>query len=257
MKLIWKPALFFVFCLLVTLLINMPVGHLISKIEMPAGVKMSQLQGSLSQGRAASLVVNQFIIQDLEYTFDISCLITLGLCYRLEFEDGSALIRYAPINGSIKVSQADIAISMNNLMTVSDQLLVKPAGSLQLRSDNLKFIAGKLADIDATVVWKNAGIQGEDIDLGSYQLDITKDKGSFQISLTDNEAVLDVKGDGDLKPDGRYTLNIDIKSRSGLEPRIKSALEFVTTKKGLNQYQIRRSGTSDKRLLTYLSFENS
>ena len=66
---------------------------------------------------------------------------------------------------------------------------------------------------------------------------------------------LDINGKGDLKPDGNYSLNIDINAKSGLETRIKNALELVASKKGLRQYNIRRSGTSDKRLLSYLSFD--
>lgn len=254
---IWKPALFFVFCLIIALLINTPVGHLMAQVKIPDEIKVSPLQGTLFEGQADTIIVNQFIIQDLEYQFKISCLITASLCYQIDFADGSALIRFVPITGSIQVSHLDIELSMSNLTGLSNQLLIKPTGSLNLSSEKLKFSQGKLVDIDAVVVWKNAGIAGDDISFGDYQLDIKRGTGRYQISLVDKEAVLDVKGDGELKSDGSYSLDININAKAGLEARIKSALEFVANKKGLRQYQIQRSGTSDKRLLSYLSFEDA
>ena len=145
---------------------------------------------------------------------------------------------------------------MSSLSGLSNQLLVKPTGSLNLSSDKLIFIQGKLVDIDAIAIWKNAGIEGDDINLGDYQLNIKRDTGQYQINLIDKQAVLEVEGEGELKSDGRYSLNINISAKSGLEARIKSALEFVASKKSLRQYNIQRSGTSDQRLLSYLSFED-
>ena len=251
---IWKPALFFVFFLIIALLINTPVGHLMGRVKFPEGVKISPIQGTLFEGQVDTLVVNQLIVQELEYRFKISCLVTASLCYRINFTDGSALIQYSPIKGSIKVSQLDVELSMSSLAGLSNQLLVKPTGSLNLSSDKLIFIQGKLVDIDAIAIWKNAGIEGDDINLGDYQLNLKKDAEQFQVNLVDNDAVLDVEGEGELKSDGRYSLDININANSGLEARIKTALEFVASKKGLRQYNIHRSGATDKRLLSYLSF---
>ena len=256
MKAAWKPALFFVFILIIALAVNMPVRHLVAWINIPTGVRVLQLQGNLFAGQVGTLLVNQLVIRDLEYRVDSSCLRNASLCYRLNFTGGSALIRYMPLSRSIEVSQLDAELSISNLGGMADQLLIKPSGSLYLSSPRLIFTQGRLADIDALVVWKEAGIAGEDINLGDYQMDIKKDVGQYQIILADKEAVLDVEGVGTLKSGGNYSLNINIKSRSGLDARVKSALEFMGGNKRLNQYQIRLSGVSDKILLSYISFED-
>ena len=253
---VWKAALFFVFCLIISVLINTPVSLLLPQVKIPQGMKLSQLQGSLYQGRTDTLIVDQFVIQDLEYQFKISCLVSANLCYQINFMDGTALIQYSPITGTINVSQLDVELSMSNLSGLSKQLIVKPTGSLNLGSDKLKFKHGKLIDIEAIAIWKNAGIAGDDISLGDYQFTIKRDAGQYQAKLVDMDATLDVEGQGELKPDGKYSLNININAKAGLEARIKSALEFVASKKGLRQYHIQRSGTLDKRLLSYLSFED-
>ena len=251
---VWKAALFFVFCLLITLIINTPVGYLAARIKIPEQIKISQLSGTLFGGQVDTLIVNQVVIQKLEYEFDSSCLISLNICYKLNFIDGSALVRFAPITASIELSQLDIEISMGNLTAMSNQLLVKPSGSLHIRSDMVMLSNRQLSDIEAMLTWKNAGIVGEDINLGDYQLSISKENQQYQIILADKEAILKVDGKGDLRPDSRYALDISINTRAGLVPRIKQVLELVATKKGLRQFNVHRSGTSDKRLLSYLSF---
>ena len=256
MKAVWKPALFFVFLLIITLLINMPARHLVARLEIPAGVKISQLQGSLLEGQVDVLMVNQLIIRDLEYAIDGTCLLSASLCYQLSFSGGSVLIRYIPISGAVEVSGLDVELSMSNLNVGADELFFKPSGSLYLSSQKLIFVQGKLADIDALVVWKEAGIAGEDFNLGDYQLNVTKGVGQYQVSLVDQEAVLDVEGEGALKADGSYSLSINIKTSSGLQARIKNALELIARKKRLNQYQVRWSGISDNNLISYLSFED-
>jgi hypothetical protein len=250
---IWKPALFFVFCLLITLLLNMPAGYPLARVEFPQQIKISQLEGSLLKGQVGGLSVKKLVIEDLEYKFDISCLITVSLCYRLNFTDGSMLVKFVPISGSLEISRLDAELSMANLAGLTDQLLVKPAGNLHLISDKLIFEQGKLADIDAIAVWKNAGIAGEDIDLGDYQLNIARQNQQYLVYLVDKEAVLDVEGKGELKPDGRYSLDININARSGLDANVKNALDLVASKKGLRQYNIRRTGVLDKNLLSYLA----
>jgi hypothetical protein len=256
MKAVWKPALLFVFLLIITLLVNMPVQHLLARINMPSAVKVSQLQGNLLGGQVGTLMINQLIIRDLEYQVDGSCLLSASLCYQINFSGGSVSIRYLPVTGSTEVLQLDAELSISNLGGLADQWLFKPSGSLYLSSPRLLFTRGRLADIDAVVVWKEAGIAGEDINLGDYQLNLKKDVGQYRVDLSDKEAVLDVEGEGTLNSGGNYSLNINIKSSSALDARVKSALEFITSRKRLNQYQIRFSGISDKNLLSYISFEN-
>jgi len=256
MKAVWKPALLFVFLLIITLLVNMPVQHLLARINMPSAVKVSQLQGNLLGGQVGTLMINQLIIRDLEYQVDGSCLLSASLCYQINFSGGSVSIRYLPVTGSTEVSQLDAELSISNLGGLADRWLFKPSGSLYLSSPRVLFTRGRLADIDAVVVWKEAGIAGEDINLGDYQLNLKKDLGQYQVDLSDKEAVLDVEGEGTLNSGGNYSLNINIKSSSALDARVKSALEFISSHKRLNQYQIKLSGISDKNLLSYISFEN-
>ena len=253
LKAVWKPALFFLVCLVIALLINMPVSQLLAQVTIPDKLKISRLQGTVFKGQAGELVVNQFPIRQLEYRIDLSCLLTASLCYRIDFEDGTAMLSFNPVSNSIQVTGFEADIPMQSLDAMSNQLLVSPSGSLGLKTDNLTIRQGKLVDISGTAIWKNAGIVGEDFDLGDYQIDIERGIDLYQFILKDNDGMLDIKGKGILASDGKYSINIDIGAQSGTDSRVKNVLELIARKKSLNQYLIYRSGQLDSRWVSFLS----
>ncbi|MFA9420605.1 MAG: type II secretion system protein N [Gammaproteobacteria bacterium] len=257
LKAVWKPALFFFVCLVIALLINMPVSQLLAQVTIPDKVRISRLQGTVFKGQAGELVINQFPIRQLEYQVNLSCLLTASLCYRIDFEDGTAMLSFNPISNSIQVTGFEANIPMQSLAAMSNQLLVSPSGSLMLKTDNFTIRQGKLVDINGTAIWKNAGIVGEDFDLGDYQIDIERGIDLYQFVLKDNDGMLDIKGKGMLASDGKYTINIDIRAQSRTDSRVKNVLELIARKKGLNQYLVHHSGQLDSRWVSFLSADGN
>ena len=125
---------------------------------------------------------------------------------------------------------------------------------LQLNLDSVSIVRDKLADLEGTLVWKDAGLAGEDINLGDYEISVGKAGGRYELLIDDKDAVLDMAGKASLQADGKYTLDITIRTRPGLEPKIKNALELVARKQGIDQYVVRRAGSLDPALLANLMF---
>ncbi|MCH7880128.1 MAG: type II secretion system protein N [Proteobacteria bacterium] len=253
MRKLWKPALFFVLVLLAALLINMPLAHLLGVVRMPDNIRIFQPQGSLISGRIGGIEINQFLLRDLEYEADLSCLLTLGVCYQVLNPYGSLQVRHEPLAGSTELTQVKIEYPLQDL-TRMPGVLMQPAGRLQLNLDSVLIVQDKLADLNGTLVWKDAGLAGEDINLGDYEVSVGKAGGRYEFVIDDKDAVLDMAGKASLQADGKYTLDITIRTKSGLEPRIRNALELVARKQGANQYVVRRAGSLDPALLANLMF---
>ncbi|MEE8365305.1 MAG: type II secretion system protein N [Gammaproteobacteria bacterium] len=253
MRKLWKPALFFVLVLLAALLINMPLAHLLGVVRMPDNIRIFQPQGSLISGRIGGIEINQFLLRDLEYEADLSCLLTLGVCYQVLNPYGSLQVRHEPLAGSTELTQVKIEYPLQDL-TRMPGVLMQPAGRLQLNLDSVLIVQDKLADLSGTLVWKDAGLAGEDINLGDYEVSVGKAGGRYDFVIDDKDAVLDMAGKASLQADGKYTLDITIRTKSGLEPRIRNALELVARKQGANQYVVRRAGSLDPALLANLMF---
>lgn len=248
-------GIFFVLCLCLALIVNMPVVHLLAQFKLPNNILLSGVKGTLFNGNIDRLLVNQILVDDLAYSFEPGCLLSLKACYDIEADLGMGQVQANLIDQSIDLNNFEINYPLENLAAFSDQLLVRPSGNLQIDIDTLKLKQKKVSQVNARVRWQQAGIVGEAIELGDYELTVAPaSTEGYQFELKDLKALLTVDGKGQLKADGKYSVNINIQSQPGLNQSIKSALEFVAKTKGLNRYDVRRSGVLPAQVLNHLSF---
>ena len=121
---------------------------------------------------------------------------------------------------------------------------VKPVGSLELVIRELRIDQGKPVSFEGRVIWRNLGLDdsGIKIDLGDYQLEVSGETPKYDLKLSDLDASLDVKGDGELSADGVYQVDVVISSDLGIDPQIKTVLELVAKTMGHDKYRIQQSG---------------
>ena len=63
---LWKFALFFVLCLAIALLVNLPVQQVISRTQLPPSVRLAGVDGTLMRGQAREVVVENFPLYDVD-----------------------------------------------------------------------------------------------------------------------------------------------------------------------------------------------
>jgi len=245
---------FFVLCLFLALIVNMPVVHLLAQVKLPNNILLAGVKGTLFNGNVDSLLVNKIKVDDLAYSFQADCLLKLKICYDIEADLGNGQIQLDPVDQSLYLHNFEINYPLENLVAFADRLLVRPSGNLQIHIDTLNLKQQKVGGVNGRILWQQAGIVGETIELGDYELTVDQATRGYQFKLKDLKALLTVDGKGQLKADGKYSMNITIQSQPGLNQSIKSALEFVARKKGLNRYDVRRSGQLPGQVLKYLSF---
>ena len=107
LKAVWKPILFFLVCLVIALLINMPARLVLNQVQIPDNLQISRLQGTLFSGEVGELRIGPLPINQLTYGIDLSCLLTAAVCYQLAFEDGRVKAGFEPISQTIRLSQLD------------------------------------------------------------------------------------------------------------------------------------------------------
>ena len=253
MRSIWKPGLFFVFCLLIALLVNMPATQLVGRIKLPDTIGLNGLDGTLFSGRVSQLTIDKFPIQNLSYRADSFCLLTLSICYQFDNPDGLFHLRIRPLTETVEISDLAIDYPLQQLTPFMQQLLVKPSGKVELKLDSAQAVKGQLTGLSGVAIWRNAGVSGESVNLGDYEFLVSGSGDLYTVSLKDIQAPLQVVGKVDLKTNGTYQVNIDIKARSGLDPKIQNVLEFVALKKGINQYVIQNTGKLPAQFQAYLA----
>jgi len=245
---------FFLLCLCFGLILNMPVTHLLAQVKLPPNIRLSGVDGSILHGQIHRLSIDRVLIDNIDYEARTSCLFSLQVCYWLDFDQGHGHISANIIDQSLGLEDFQIEYPLANLSAYADKLLVQPSGNLLVDVDSMSVMDNKLQDISGKALWQEAGVAGESINLGDYELTLNSVKQAYQFTLRDKKAELSVDGKGELKSNGQYTANISIESQPGLNNQIKTALEFIAKKQGLNRYNIRRNGKLPNHLMSQISF---
>lgn len=248
----------FLFALCLSLLLNMPLTQLLARTGLPDDIRLANIQATISGGDIDIVAVHDVLATNLHFDIDLSCLWVLQLCYHVKFDQGQGMISVHVLDGSLMLTDTRLNYPLETLITLSSEYLkpfpVKPSGDLQIEIGALRIVENKILLHQGRILWSQAGLTGETIDLGEYQLSVALVDQSYRLDLTDHKAALAIKGQGRLQPNGQYDFKIDIKARPGLNQSVKGALGLFAREKTHNQYSLQHTGRLTSQSMNYLTF---
>jgi hypothetical protein len=173
-----------------------------------------------------------------------SCIPLLKVCYKITYEHGTIQLAYDVLNGDTEISRASIEYPVTELFEHMPNLLVNPLGRIELVIDDLSIVQGKPATLNGKLIWRDLGLDndGTKISIGDYQIDFSGDQKKYDFKLSDLDASLEVAGEGEVKADGQYSVDIKIAAESGTDPKVKNVLDLMTSKTGYNKYRFEQTG---------------
>ncbi|UCH40814.1 MAG: type II secretion system protein N [Gammaproteobacteria bacterium] len=241
---LWKFTLFFLLCLVITLLLNLPIRHVLPYVKLPNTLQLVGIDGTVIRGKAREVNVNRFPLRDIDYRYMPSCIPLLKVCYRISYAQGTVQAAYDLLNGDTEVSEVKIEYPASEIAQYLKAVPVRPDGRLELLIDELGIIDGKPTALNGKLIWRDVGIDDEGIKLniGDYQIDFTGNGQKYDFKLKDLDASLDVDGKGEIKAGGQYSLEVKIESEASMEPQVKSVLELVAKKTSYNKYRVEQNG---------------
>lgn len=250
----WKLALFFVLCLLISLVLNLPVKQVLPYAKLPPTVQLAGIDGTVFGGRVGQVDINQFILDDVDYDFEWTCLFLLEACYDLEYPQGELELAYALTSGDAEITDARLEYPAAVLAAQVRNLPLKPDGQIELTLEQLYIVAGKPAGAIGSLVWRNLGVNQDEVqfNIGDYQLDFSGNRQAYDFKINDLDADLDVQGDGKLSANGQYEIDVKIESAGEINARVKSMLDVFAAKDGYNKYRISQTGRLPPNLVRQL-----
>ena len=242
---LWKFTLFFLLCLVLALLINLPVKHVLPYVKLPPTVQLTGIDGNLFSGSIVEVYFDDFPIRGIRYSYMPSCIPMLKLCYHIDYDEGQLQLAYDVLNGDTEVSHSRVEYPVATLLArLPTPALVKPTGRLQLEIDDMSMLQNKLLSVNGKLTWRDLGLDqdGGNVNIGDYQVDISGDVKAYNFTFTDLDAALDVSGDGSISAAGIYEVDVRIAPQAGLDPQIKSILNLVAARSSDNKYRIEQKG---------------
>jgi len=242
---LWKYTLFFLLCLVLALLINLPAKHVLPYVKLPPTVRLTGIDGNLFSGSIAEVYFDDFPMRGIRYSYMPSCIPMLKVCYHIDYDEGQVQLAYDALNGDSEVSNSRVEYPVTTLLALlPTPALVKPTGRLQLEIDDMSVQQNKLISVNGKLIWRDLGLDsdGSSVNIGDYQVDINGDVKGFNFTFNDLDAALDVSGDGSISAAGIYEVDVRIAPQAGLDPQIKSILNLVAARSNSNKYRIEQKG---------------
>jgi len=242
---LWRYLLFFLLCLVVALLFNLPVQQVLPHVELPRTIRLAGIDGTILKGSAEELRINDFPVRGIRYRYLPSCIPMLKVCYHVAYDRGEMRLAYDLLNGDSEVSRSEIEYPVTELLRhFPNTVPVKPSGQLRLYIDDLSMQQDKLIAASGKLVWRNLGLNDDGIklDIGDYQVDFRGDPQAYEFTFSDLDAALDLSGDGSITAAGLYEVDVRIEADSGIDPQVKNVLNLVAARNGINKYRIEQKG---------------
>jgi len=241
---LWKFTLFFLLCLLIALLFNLPIQQVLPHVKLPNTVRLAGVDGTIVRGKAREIRVDDFPFQDVSYRYLPSCIPLLKVCYQIDYRRGKLRVAYDLLNGDTEMSDVRIGYDAGEVAPYVPNLPVNPTGRLELLVDDMSIVAGRPTAVAGKLVWRDLGIDndGVRINIGDYQLNFDGDPKAYDFKLKDLDATLDVDGEGKVSANGEYQLDVRILTDSNLESHVRYVLNLAAKKSGPNSYRVEQRG---------------
>ena len=251
----WRYTVFFLVCLTIALLFNLPLQQVLPHVQLPPQVQLAGVDGSVLKGSAQEIRIDGFPVRGLKYRYMPSCIPKLKVCYHLDYEQGEVQLAYDVLNGDTEVSRSDIEYPVNELMKLAPvPPLVKPTGRLQLQVEDLSLQQDRLMSVTGKLIWRDLGLDdsGIKIDIGDYVIDFNGDPERYIFTISDLDAALQVQGEGSAYASGAFEVDIRIDARQGIDPQVRTVLNAVASRSGGNQYRVQQKGRLPRQIAQQL-----
>jgi len=241
---LWKFTLFFLLCLVIALLFNLPIQQVLPHVQLPDTVRLAGIYGTIVRGKAREIRINDFPFENVSYRYQPSCIPLLKICYRIDYRQGKLQAAYDLLNGDTEMSDLRIVYEAGEVAPYVPNLLVNPTGRVELMVDDMSIVAGRPTAVSGQLVWRDLGIDndGVRINVGDYQLEFEGSPEAYDFALQDLGASLDVDGEGKVAANGQYRLDIRILTDDNLDQNVRYVLNLAAKKTGPNSYRIEQSG---------------
>ncbi len=241
---LWKFGLFFLLCLVIALLFNLPIQQVLPHVQLPKTVRLAGIDGTIVRGKAREIRIDEFPFHDVKYRYQPSCIPLLKICYQIDYRQGRLQAAYDLLNGDTEMSGVRLLYPVSEVVAYVPNLVVNPTGRVELLVEDMSIVAGRPTAVSGKLIWRDLGIDndGVRINIGDYELDFDGNTEAYDFQLKDLGATLDVDGEGKVSANGQYNMDIRILTDGNLDSNVRYVLNLTAKKSGPNSYRIEQSG---------------
>lgn len=241
-----KRVLILVGFYLLFLLINLPASQVLSRISLPNNIKIQGMSGTLWQGEALQLIVNNIPVQRLEWDTNIWSLFTgkIGLDIKagsIRQSDEIAIRGYIATNGRRIVSDGlSVYLPTDRIISrLSLPLPVKAKGRFKVVLDTIDY-EQHCTQLRGKGQWINGAVAGTTgwIELGNFNADISCQEQHIVVNVKEPNS-FGLSAEARIAADFRIQVAGRFKPDSSLPEEVHQAARFFGQPNAEGYYQLR------------------
>jgi hypothetical protein len=225
--------------------------HQLVAEDNPAGIKLGRLQGTLWQGKADAVQIQNHKLTDLQWSFSGWQLLLGRLAAAVE-----AQYQQQPITTDLSLSVSG-TLALHNTHAVIDAGLVGDLiqmpigqlnGSIELQLEHVELAQGTVPLASGIISWRQASITvAETASLGDVKIRLGESDAAPLIAIISN-AGGDIKLDGDasVTASGDYKLLLNMLPSAGANRNIRNSLKLFAKPKANGGFEIDTSGNLEQ-----------
>lgn len=233
---------------LVLLIVTIPANTASSFINDNGPVKILGASGTLWQGRAFSVLVNNSIqLQATEWSFNAWKLLigqiaidveTQYLNNTISAEVGTSYLGRYFING------LNATIPAEHLAQLAEIPLAQLSGSISMNIEHAQWKQGELPVASGEINWKEATVTVADTAaLGNVSIILSEsDKQLLTAEIKNQGGDITISGNAELLPEADYALNIKLTPTASANNNIKQSLGLFAQRQNNGDYVLKKSG---------------
>ncbi|WOH36686.1 type II secretion system protein N [Thalassotalea fonticola] len=180
----------FIALYLIFLISSAPADKLITQVPLPKGVSLQGISGSVFSGKARTVTINKYTVNNIEWSVSLLSLLTFDPSITINFGDRlgsvSGSMDLSNLGPEILIENAQIIVDANEIVTQLNLPIDLNAGG-QIKLNVASYGMGKpvCAVANGIILWDNANVNAmdEDIDLGSLQASLSCNKGALEVTV--------------------------------------------------------------------------
>jgi len=228
---------------------TLPAELALSYVSLPTNITINQVEGTVWQGEAKLISVNNIEVKDVRWNTSVVALLTGSAQVYVEFGRGKNSLHGS---GELGYSSAgayaqDLTVSASSEWLVAASnvpLPVTTKGSVQLTIAEMQQGQPWCEQLDGQLSWSNAAIESllGNVEIDSAVANLTCDNGAIVANIKQSSNQLKLSGIAKLENKGKYTLSAVLVPSNELPKSIRSNLRYVGKENAKGEYKIYYAG---------------
>ncbi|TRX57891.1 type II secretion system protein N [Thalassomonas sp. M1454] len=236
----------FVLVYLIFVIAIAPANKILAKFDLPKGLEIRNISGSIWSGEAKLISYQQVSINDVEWSLSPLSLLLFNPSVDLTF--GGSLqpgprgsLELSNLTNDLTVNNANVAIAANDVLAYIPLPIDASAGG-EINLDVPEFVLGKpICTVSAgTVTWQRAFVSAmkEDVDLGTLAATLGCEKGALTFEVNP-ENVLGLQFKGVVAARGKVSGQGYITPGNDFPANVRPLLGFIGKKDFQGRYKLK------------------